>query len=116
MAVLTAKRWGVPMDLRRRSVLERNVHELKGWYSKAARSGGPGEAKRLEEEIEKIGREAEKEIKKGATKVKKEAVKVEKGAKRLEEDVVEKVEEPVKKRRAKKASKDTKDKDPAQED
>ena len=100
MTVLTAERWGVPLDIRRRSVLEDNVHALKGWYSKSKKVGGEGEVKKIEEELEKLEKDVEKGLRKGATKVKKEVVRAEKGAKKLEE----KVEEPVKKRRAKKTS------------
>ncbi len=113
--MLTAERWRVPLDIRRRSVLEGNVQALKGWYSKSKRVGGAGEVRKIEEELGKIEKGVEKEVKRGATKVKKEVVRAEKGAKRLEEKAVAKVEEPVRKRRAKKTSKDAQDEDSAKE-
>ncbi len=104
MAVVTARNWGVPLDTRRRSVLEGNVHALKGWYSK---SKGASEAKKVEAELVKIGREAEGEVRKGVAKARKEAVRAEKEVEKLEKEAVEKVEAPIKKRRAKKAAKDS---------
>jgi ribosomal protein L13E len=102
IAMGTAKGWGLPLDIRRRSVLEENVGALKTWYSKARQVERPTETKKLEKEIEKIGKEAEKEVKKGAAKVKREAVKVAKEAEKVEKEAAEKVEEPVKTRRSRK--------------
>ena len=100
MPPLVARRWGVPIDLKRRSVLDGNVQALKGWYAKSAK-GGASEVKKVEEEVGKIEREVGQEVRKGVSKAKKEVVRAGKEAKKLEEEVVEKVEEPIKKRRAK---------------
>lgn len=105
IAMLTARRWGLPMDLRRRSVLDSNVEALKNWYSKAKRVQQPTAGRRIEEELEKIGGEVEREVKKGATKAKKEATKVAKGAKKAEKEVEEEVEKVVKPRRGTKEKK-----------
>ncbi len=86
------KKWGLPLDTRRRSVLEDNVSAVKNWVAHAKTVENPeGEVKKLEEEIVKV----EKEVKKEVGKVKKEVKKVEK-------EVVEKVEEPLKSRGRKK--------------
>jgi len=105
IAMLNARRWGLPMDLRRRSSLESNVDALKKWYAKAKHVHQPTEGKRIEMELEKVGADVEKEIKKGATKAKKEAVKVAKEAKKVEKKVEEEVEEVSKPRRGKKPPK-----------
>jgi hypothetical protein len=98
VAPLSAKKWGLPLDLRRRSILGHNVEALKKWYAQAKHAGKVGELKKLEEEFEKV----EKKVKKGVAKAKKETAKVEREAKKLEKEVVEKVEEPVKARRTRK--------------
>ena len=101
-----AKAWGLPMDIRRRSVLDNNVEALKAWYSKAKQVERPSEARKIEKEVKEVVKEAEKEVKRGAARAKKEAVKAEKEIKKVEEEVVEKVEKPAKARRgAKKAPK-----------
>ena len=100
MSLLAARRWGVPVDLKRRSVLDGNVQALKGWYVKSAK-GGAGEVKKVEAELGKLEREVGQEVRKGVSKAKGEVVKAGREAKKLEKEVVEKVEEPVKKRRAK---------------
>jgi ribosomal protein L13E len=94
----TAKRWRLPLDLRRRSVLEHNVEVLKSWHKNARPIRKTGELKKIEEELGKV----EREVKKGVAKAKKEVVKVEKKAGKLEKEAVGKVEEPVKARRRKK--------------
>lgn len=85
-----ARGWGVPVDGRRRSVLDANVASLKKWAPKAEK----GAEARMEGEVKKIEKEVEKE-----------ARRVEKEARKVEEEVVEKVEAPVKKRVRKAAGK-----------
>jgi len=73
-----ALKWGLRLDLRRRSVVENNVSSLKSWTSHPrVERRTEGVAREVEEEIEKVG----KEVKKGAVKVEKEAKKVEREAK-----------------------------------
>ncbi len=72
-----ASRWGVQLDLRRRSVIDGNVSSLKGWYPHpGAAKRAEGRIKEVEEEVEKVGRE-----------LKKEAVRVEKAAEKVEHEV-----------------------------
>jgi ribosomal protein L13E len=86
--------WGLPVDFRRRSVLEYNVSSVKNWAAHTRPVEAPGgEVRKLEEEIVKV----EKEVKKEVGKVKKEVKKVEK-------QVAEKVKEPVKSRGRKKST------------
>jgi len=74
-----ASKWGLRLDLRRRSVLESNVTSLRSWSSHpGAGRRTEGVAREVEEEIEKVGRE----VKKGAVKVEKEAEKVEREVKK----------------------------------
>ena len=74
-----ATRWGLRLDLRRRSVVEGNVDSLKSWISHpTAAKKKEGVTKEVEEEIEKVG----KEVKKEAVKVEKEAQKVEREVKK----------------------------------
>ncbi len=83
LAPRLASRWGVRLDVRRRSVLERNVNSLKQWGTHAAAGKrAEGRIKRAEQELAKVGEEVEKELKKGAAEVEKEAAKVEKEAKK----------------------------------
>lgn len=87
-----AVKWGLPVDRRRRSVLEDNVGSVKNWVTHAKTSESPeSEVKKIEEEIVKV----EKELKKEVVKVKKEVKKVGK-------EVVEKVEKPLRSRGRKK--------------
>jgi ribosomal protein L13E len=111
MRVPTARDWGLPLDVRRRSVLDHNVEALKGWFSRAEKVEKPGEVKRIEKEIEKVAEEAEKEIKKGTAKVKKEAAKVEKGAKKVQEKVVKEVGAPAKALKGRKKAPKSKEKE-----
>jgi ribosomal protein L13E len=88
-----AARWGVGVDIRRRSVIEGNVTTLKGWRSHATKAApARREAKVIEEKVE----EAVKEVEKGAKAVEKEAAKAEKavkrGAKKAGREVKAKVE------------------------
>jgi ribosomal protein L13E len=93
----TAKTWGLPLDIRRRSVLEGNVTSVKKWVAHPKSAGSQeGEVKRIEEEIVKL----EKEVKKEVAKVKKEVKKVEKEV----AEEVEKVEKPVRSKGRKKST------------
>ena len=69
-----AARWGLRIDVRRRSVLDGNVSSLKAWHATGAVAKVEREAKEAEEALEKVG----KEIKKEVVAVEKEAVKAEK--------------------------------------
>jgi len=90
-----ARRWRLPMDPRRRSVLEGNVASIKAWAPHAsAAKRVEGEVKRLEENLGRV----EKEVKREAKKLEKDAVKAEK-------EVVAKVEAPIKARSRKKKTK-----------
>jgi ribosomal protein L13E len=74
-----ARRWGVMVDPRRRSVLQMNVEALWGWEGHLKpRSRARKEAGRLEEDVEKV----EKAVRKEVAEVKKEAVKVERKVKK----------------------------------
>ena len=95
-----ARRWGLPIDLRRRSVLDGNVASVKKWSPPAMpKAKEEGEVKKLEEELVKVEKEVKTEVKKEAAKVKKE---VKKEVKKVEKEAVEKVEKPVKARARKK--------------
>ena len=73
-----ASQWGLRTDHRRRTVIQGNVASLKGWGSPVSlKKKAEGRAKKVEEELEKVGREVEKE----AVKAEKEIVKVEKEVK-----------------------------------
>ncbi|MDA4125361.1 MAG: ribosomal protein L13e [Thaumarchaeota archaeon] len=88
-----ARKWGLPLDYRRRSILEANVTSVKDWAGHAGTVRKPeGEIRKIEEEVIKV----EKVVKKEAAKLKKEVKKV-------EEEVVEKVEQPMKSRARKKS-------------
>lgn len=84
-----ARRWGVHVDDRRRSVLGGNVASLRKWAPRAEKAS----EEKVEGEVRKIEKVVEKEVR-----------KVEKKAKKVEEEVVEKVEAPIKKRSKKKAA------------
>ncbi len=85
-----ASRWGVRLDVRRRSVIQGNVDALKSWGSHpGAGRRAEGRAKLLEEEVERAERKvkegvvkAEREIRKGAEKAEKEAAKAEEEVKK----------------------------------
>lgn len=85
--VKLARRWGLRVDDRRRSVLGGNVSSLKKW---AAQSKKTTEGK-VEGEVRKIEKAVEKEVH-----------KAEKEVKKVEREVVRKVEAPIKKRSKKK--------------
>lgn len=91
-----ALRWGLPLDIRRRSVLDANVESVKGWtaHSKPMKKEKEGELKKLEEEVVKV----EKEVKKEAAKAKAEV-------KKAEEKVVGGLEKPKSRARKKKPAK-----------
>jgi ribosomal protein L13E len=84
--LLNARRMGVMVDPRRRSVLQPNVEALKGWEGHIKpQKRTTVETERLEEEVEKVEKAVKKEVaevKKGVVKatrkVKKEASKAEK--------------------------------------
>lgn len=82
-----AAKWGVRIDLRRRSVLDGNVSSLRAWNKKGAGAKIEREAKRVEGELEKVGKEVEEE----AVEVEKEVVK---GVAKAEKAVKRKVERP----------------------
>ncbi len=95
LAPRLASKWGVRVDVRRRSVLDGNVSALKGWESHAAPAKkAEGRVKRVEEELAKV----EKEVEKEGEELKEEVVKVEKAAKKevakAEKAVKAKVEKP----------------------
>jgi hypothetical protein len=96
ITTLSARRLGLRVDVRRRSVLDDNVASLRGWsVPTAVKPAKEGEVKKLEEEVVKIEKEVEKEVKK-------EGAKVKKGARKVEKEVAAAVEKPVKVRRRKK--------------
>lgn len=100
-----ARRWGLPMDTRRRSVLEGNVATLKNWASLAKPAERrEGEAKKIEEVIVKVEKEVKKEVKKEAAKVKKEVKKEAKKVEKVEKAAAKKVKAQVKKRTQKKSA------------
>jgi len=82
--------WGVRLDSRRRSTLQKNVESLKGWAVHGREARKPERrAKELEEEVEKVAKvvkkeavKAEKEVAKVEKEVKKEAVRAKKAVKR----------------------------------
>jgi ribosomal protein L13E len=92
----TAGKWGVQIDVRRRSSLEANVGALRTWTAapplKAARVG---EAKKVEAEIAKI----EKEV---VHEAEKEVARAKRGAKKVEKEAAAVVEKPLKARQRKK--------------
>lgn len=90
-----ARRWGLRLDLRRRSTIGGNVASIKTWAAGARPARAEGEVKRLEGELVKVEKEVKKEVKKEAAKVRKEAKKVER-------EVAEKVEKPLRKRPSRK--------------
>jgi len=101
-----ADRWGLHVDVRRRSSLEANVGDLRRWATAPAQKiPKVGELKKVEEEIAKV----EKEV---VHEAEKEAAKAKKGAKKVEEEAVAAVEKPLKARRQRK-KKTTKEKEPA---
>jgi len=96
-----ARRWGLHVDDRRRSVFGGNVASLKKWSSPAKKTP----EQRMEVEAKKIEKAVGEEMRKVEKEVKKEVKKVEKKAAKAEKEIVEKVEAPVKKRAKKKAEK-----------
>lgn len=92
---MLARAWRVPLDIRRRSVLNPNVESLKSW------AGQPRHVGRTESRVEVI----EGDIKKAEMVIEKEAAKVKRGAEKLEKEAVEKIEEPVKRRARRKKAK-----------
>ena len=86
-----ASRWGVRVDLRRRSVIDGNVASVRSW---AAHPSAAGRAKREAEGVRRGIEKAGKEIEKEAEKVAGEA---EKGVKKAGEEV-KKVEKVVRER------------------
>ena len=100
-----AGRWGLQVDVRRRSSLEANVGALRAWAAAPAqKTAKVGEMKKVEAEVAKI----EKEV---VHEVEKEAAKAKKGAKKVEKEAAAAVEKPLKARQRKK--KPTKEKQPA---
>jgi ribosomal protein L13E len=92
-----ARKWGMMVDLRRRSVLEGNVALLKKWAprtKKTTEERAEGEVRRVERAVEKEVRKVEKKVEKGVKK-----------AEKVEKEVVEKIEAPAKRRSKKKARK-----------
>lgn len=88
LAPRLASKWGVRVDIRRRSVLDGNVSLLRNWQSHpGAKSRVEGEVKKIEEELEKVGREVEKEAVKAGREVKKEAAEVKEEVAKVEEEV-----------------------------
>jgi len=91
-----AGRWGLQVDVRRRSSLEANVGALRTWAAASAQKAAKvGEVKKMEAEVAKV----EKEV---VHKVEKEAAKAKKGAKKVEKEVAAAVEKPLKARQRKK--------------
>ena len=82
-----ARKWGLLVDDRRRSVLEGNTASLRKW--------SPLSKKKTVERVEGEARKIEKAVGKEVRKAEKELEKVEK-------EIVEKVEAPIKKRSKKK--------------
>lgn len=107
----SAKRWGLSLDQRRKSVLDRNVDSLKAWYSRAKKEEKGEEAKRIEEELGRVAKGVEKEVKKGAVKAKKEVAKAKKEVKKVEEKVENEVRKVKKKQARKKAGEASDEKD-----
>ena len=85
-----ARRWGLRVDVRRRSVLDGNVVSLRAWAAGAKKIKTEGEVKRIEEELAKVEEEVKEEAVKAEREVKKEVRKVEKE--------ITKKKEPAKKR------------------
>jgi ribosomal protein L13E len=83
LAPRLASMWGARIDYRRRSVLEPNVASLRSWGGHLVPAKKhEGRAKKVEEELAKVGKEVEEEVEKGVAEVEKEAVKVEKEIKK----------------------------------
>jgi len=104
LSVAQARSWRVPVDDRRRSVLDGNVSQIKKWAAHAKPVTVVG---KVEGEVKKI----EKAVKKEVQRAEKEVEKVEKEVERVEKKVVKKVEAPVKARTKKKAAKKPKSTD-----
>jgi len=93
-----AGRWGLQVDVRRRSSLEANEGALRTWSAGPAQKAAKvGEVKKLEAEVAKV----EKEV---VHEVEKEAAKAKKGAKKVEKEVAAEVEKALKPRQRKKKS------------
>jgi len=86
LSVGVARRWGVSIDERRGTTLESNVSALAKWAPEPE-----GRRAKVEEKVEGELRKVEREVVK-------EARRVEGEAKRVEKELVQKVEEPIKKR------------------
>ncbi len=90
LAPRLASKWGVGVDIRRRSVLEHNVNSLRSWGGQAAPARKrEGRVRKAEEELEKVGEEVKKEVaevqeevEKAEKEVKTEAAKAEKAVRR----------------------------------
>ncbi len=98
-----ASRWGLPVDVRRRSVLGGNTSSLRRWGAHSGLEPRPeSRTKRAEKELEKV----EKGVKKEAVKAKEGVVKAEKvvkrGAVKAERAVRAKPKPKVKKKKAEK--------------
>jgi ribosomal protein L13E len=107
-----ASRWGVPVDIRRRSVLGANITALKAWFGTAKPRKKQSEARKVEKEIVKVAEEAAAEVEKEVKAVEKAVVKAEKkvkragtAAKKEEKKIAKKAGKPRKKRAVKKATK-----------
>ncbi len=93
-----ASKWGIRVDVRRRSVLHGNVSALRGWGSQPPRLKKPeGRVKKVEEELVKV----EKEVEKEAEELKEEVVKVEKATKKQAARAEKAVKAKVEKQKAK---------------
>ena len=80
-----AGKWGVQVDLRRRSILEGNVGALKAWHAGGAKAAVEREAKAVEKELKGAEKEvvaAVEEVEKAERAVKKEAKKAGKAVRR----------------------------------
>ncbi len=97
-----ASRWGVRLDIRRRSVIQGNVDSLKNWGSHLSAVRRPeGRAKVVEEEAEKAGKKVKQGAAKAGREIKRGAEEMEKEAAEAEEDVKEeavKVEKAVRRK------------------
>jgi len=104
LSISQARRWGIPVDDRRRSVLGENASRVKKWI---AHSRTVTTAEKVEGEIKRI----EKVVKKETLRAEKEVEKVEKEMAEVEKKVVRKIEAPAKARAKKKALKKPKTSD-----